>query len=50
MQTHHKHFVFTVILWVGFTDGDCSSEKESGHHDEAHISTGGGGKRMLRIA
>lgn len=50
MQTHHKRVVFAVILWVGFTDGDCSSEKESGRCDEAHISRGGGGRGMLRIA
>lgn len=50
MQTHHKRFVFAVMLWAGFTDGDCSGEKESGHRDEAHISREGGGRGMLRIA
>ena len=50
MQKHHKHFAFALIPWVGFADGDCSSEKESRCRAEAHISRGGGGRGMLRIA
>lgn len=50
MQTHHKHFAFMVVPWVGFTDGDWSSEEDSRHRDERHIPRGGGGRGILRIA
>lgn len=49
MQTHHKHFVWVVVLWAGFTDGDWSGE-ECRPHDETHISRGGDGRGTLRIA
>lgn len=36
MQTHQIYFVSAVILWVSFTDSDCSSEEESRHRDETN--------------
>lgn len=49
MQTHHKHFVWLVVLWAELTDGDWSGE-ECWPHDEADISRGGDARGMLRIA
>lgn len=49
MQTHHKHFVWLVVLWAELADGDWSGE-ECRPHDEADISREGDGRGMLRIA